>query len=288
MAAEMEFATFENDSGEGIVGFEPWRTRGPEYEADNSRWYCHLLVNGVRVFEYGCPCGTCGIVFAKVASPLNRVNDREAAELLGDLDTTPPNTVLRRLARVLEPGTYYPIVIEARVRAIEPGGPDDYFANEVVHLFGFEPPEYARPRNPATRFYRMVPDYFLPRTGRLNGPHKAMATSILMPLHDPARLDRARVEAWRRLGATGRRLTALAVSVLDDQEPALAVTCPYEEQFLLTNCILDGHHRVQAAAELGVPLRVLALFSKSYSLARSDSDIALVLRRFMPPFGPPQ
>jgi len=70
--SHVELATFDNGTGEGIVSFEPSRTSGPEYDADHSRWYHHLLVAGQRVFEYGCPCGTCGIVFRKVGTSAHR------------------------------------------------------------------------------------------------------------------------------------------------------------------------------------------------------------------------
>src|SRR5438094_2856256 len=134
--SHVELATFDNGTGEGIVSFEPSRTSGPEYDADHSRWYHHLLVAGQRVFEYGCPCGTCGIVFRKVGTSAHRVGDSEAFRLLGHLDSVPSNEILRRLARVLQPGFYHPAIVEGTVRLIEPGAPADYFASDVVRLSG--------------------------------------------------------------------------------------------------------------------------------------------------------
>jgi hypothetical protein len=55
----MMLLRFDNTSGEGIIGFDRWRTSGPEYEADHNLWYAALTVNGKRIFHYGCPCGTC-------------------------------------------------------------------------------------------------------------------------------------------------------------------------------------------------------------------------------------
>jgi hypothetical protein len=95
---------FDNVTGEGVVEFERSRTRGPEYEADHSCWYHHVRVRGDRVFEYGCPCGTCGILFRKLRSIEDRLSDTAAAELLGSLDVVPEEDVLRKLARVLAPG----------------------------------------------------------------------------------------------------------------------------------------------------------------------------------------
>ena len=281
----MELAIFENDTGEGVVSFEPWQTSGPEYNKDYSRWYCHLTVGGERVFEYGCPCGTCGIVFRKIGSAAYRVSDTEAVQLLGNLDAIPSNEALRRLARVLKPGGYYPTIVTGTVKLIKPGASNDYFSTDVVRLFGLEPPDYTEPSGPKTSYYRFGVDRELERTGRITGPHKALVTAVVMPLHEPSELNREHIEFWKRQHHAGVNLTAFAVSVLDNQQPAMSppdATYPYEEQFLLTICTLDGHHRIQAAAELGVPVRILSLLAKEFSLVRHSSDIATVLYGYAP------
>jgi hypothetical protein len=275
--------TFENAAGEGVVSFQPSQTRGPEYDADHSRWYHHLMVAGERVFEYGCPCGTCGVLFRKVGSTTRRVSDAEALQLLGSLDSVPSDDALRRLARVLEPGTYHPVVLEGMVRLVAPGASDDYFSTDVVRLTGLEPPDYKEPASPGTSYYRFGSDGELDRTGRTSGPHKALVTAVVMPLHEPSQLSRERVEYWKRQQIAGAGLTAFAVSVIDNQAPAMSSadsTYPYEEQFLLTNCLLDGHHRIQAAAELGVPVRILSLLSEKASLVANPEDFTAVLHGY--------
>ena len=287
---------FDNVSGEGIIGFDPWRTSGPEYQADNNLWYAALTVNGKRIFQYGSPCGTCGITFKKVASPSDRVSDAEAAELLGELDHVPSDFALRRLARILPRGTYHLAVIEAPVRPVMPGRPEDYFATEVVRLFGLEPPEYEGPEDPGTPYYRLGCDheldvrdpggevqlrpnfrYTVPQTVT-----RTLLTQIFMPFQDPTTLDRKRVEYWKSTARAGRPLTALAVSVLDNQSPAVLKgdkDYPYRGQMLLTHCLLDGHHRVQAAAEINSPIRVLTFLAIFASNVRSDFDFAMALER---------
>jgi hypothetical protein len=281
----MELAIFENDTGEGVVSFEPCQTSGPEYVKDPSRWYHHLTIAGERVFEYGCPCGTCGIVFRKIGSVAYRVSDTTAVQLLGNLDAIPSNEALRRLARVLRPGMYCPTIVAGTVKLIEPGASNDYFSTDVVRLFGLEPPDYTEPAGPRTSYYRLGLDRQLERTGRISGPHKALVTAVVMPLHEPSQLHRARIEFWKRQQSAGMNLTAFAVSVLDNQAPAMSAadtTYPYEEQFLLTICTLDGHHRMQAAAELGAPVRILSLLALQFSLVRNSDDIATVLHGYSP------
>jgi len=280
----MELSTFENITGESIVCFQLSRTSGPEYEKDHSLWYCHLTVDGKRIFEYGCPCGTCGIVFRKVGSTTHQVTDTEAVQLLGALDVIPPDSVIKRLARVLEPGQYHPVIIEGPVLSVEPKTSNDYFATDAVRLFGSEL-AHDESADPGVAYYRFGLDFELERTGRATGQHKALVTAVAMPLHDPSQLNRDRIEFWKRQHDAGVKLTAFAVSVVDNQSPAMDPADPnykYEEQFLLANCILDGHHRIQAAAELGVAVRILSLVRRDLSLVKNTDDLIEVLCGYIP------
>jgi hypothetical protein len=280
----MDLTIFDNQSGEGVIAFEPWRMSGSEYEADHSRWYCHLTVAGKRVFEYGCPCGTCGIVFRKVGSTEHRVSDSEAHQLLGSLDILPSDSIINRLARVLPVGRYYLVIIEGVIRKVDPGTDDDYFATDVVRLFGLEPPDYQKPSGPDTPYYRFGQEHEIERTGRLTGPHKALATAVVMPLHNPNRLNRDRIEYWKHQIASGVVPTAYAISIVDDQAPAMDQvdsTYPYLEQFLFANCLIDGHHRVQAASDMGVPVRLLSFVATEYSLINKADDFVTIIEPFM-------
>jgi hypothetical protein len=280
----MDLSVFDNRLGEGIIAFEPWRVSGPEYEADHNRWYCHLTVAGKRIFEYGCPCGTCGIVFRKIGSTEQQLSDSEAHQLLGSLDILPSYSDLGRLARVLPFGRYYPVIIKGAVSIVEPGTADDYFATDVVRLFGLEPPDYQKPSGPDAPYYRFGQVHEIKRTGRLTGPHKALATAVVMPLHNPNLLNRDRIDYWKRQIASGVVPTAYAISIVDDQAPAMDQfdsTYPYLEQFLLANCLIDGHHRVQAASDMGVPVRLLAFVATEYSLINKAEDFVAVIEPFM-------
>jgi hypothetical protein len=272
----MELATFDNDTGESVVSFDSWG------------WFTQLTIGSERVFEYGNPCGTCGIVFRKVGSVADRVSDAQAVQLLGELDALPPLDALRRLARVLQPGEYCPSIVAGTVKLIAPGAADDYFATDVFRLFRVivrdDTADDTAAADPGTPYYRFGVDHALDRTGRLSGHHKALVTAVVMPLQDPARLDRERIAYWKRQHDAGMALTAFAVAVLDNQAPAKELpdpTYPYEEMLLLTLCLLDGHHRLQAAAELGASVRILSLLTMEYSLGGSE-DIATVLSGYAP------
>lgn len=271
----MALPTFENAMGEGVVSFQR-STLGVA-----STFYSYLLLDGERIFEFGSSCGTCGIVFRKIGSPSHRVDDAEAVELMGSLERVPPPVVLQRLARPLEVGHYFPVVVEGRVFLIEPGSADDYFATDVARLFGEMPPEELP--QPATGYYRFASEHSIERSGRTGGPHTALLTALVMPLISPALLDRARVELWKERQRAGQSLTAFAVAVIDDQEPwgfPVDRTYPYEEQLLFANCLLDGHHRIQAAAETHAPIRILSLVARDVSITKDAPTLAAVLNTY--------
>lgn len=264
----MDLAIFENDTGEGVVSFQ------------RVGQLANVLVGGMRAFEFGNACGTCGIVFSRIGPFDYRISDTTAVQLLGNLDAIPAPDVLRSLARVLQPGVYYPSVVEGTVKLVEAGSSDDYFDTDVARLFGGGHSNDKR----RTQYYRFGVDRSLDRTGRLHGPHQALVTAIVMPLHEPAYLNRERIEYWKRQYHAGMTPTAFAVAVLDDQAPAMYPaddTYPYEEQFLLTLCTLDGHHRMQAASELERPVRILSLLARDHSIYKTD-DIATVLSGYAP------
>ena len=280
----MALLLFQNTQGESIISFEPSQTVGVRSPGDTGSWYHYLTVAGERVFEYGCPCGTCGIVFRKIGFAEHRLSDPDVVKLLGALDALPSEDTLRKLGRILEPGTYFALLLEGLVTQVEPGTPEDYFATDVVRLFGLEPPDYAEPAGPATSYWRFGSEHSLPRRGRTTGRHRALVTSVVMPLHSPESLERSRVEYWREQHESGLPLTAIAVGVIDNQEPAMSPSDPdyaFEEQFLFTNCLIDGHHRVQAAAESGARVRILSFLALGGRSLVHSNDVVSVVGPFL-------
>jgi hypothetical protein len=125
----------------------------------------------------------------------------------------------------------------------------------------------------------------MPRRGYDGHEYAALLTAVAMPLHDVARLDRSRVEHWKTRASSGWTPTAVALSVLDGQMPATSGwrgPPAEDEQFLLTHVVLDGHHRLQAAAELGVPARILSFWSEEFSLVKTADALPVIERLCAP------
>lgn len=68
--------------------------------------------------------------------------------------------------------------------------------------------------------------------------------------------------------------TAVALSTLDVCQPATSdESADYYVHWGLSHFLLDGHHKMEAAAQAGATIRLLALVSLDGSLAGAD-DIA--------------
>ena len=301
--ARSSLRTFVNASAGGVVGFAPPNPyRAEEYAPfnaphrgglkpgvvrDANRFYGGLTIAGKRVFNYLTACGTCGFLFEKLAEPEARLDDEAMVELLSTLETLPDDATLARIAAILPPGEYVPLIVEAVPLLVQRGDPDDYLAGDYLRLFGYEPPDGTELPDPKTRYYRMGPAIAQRcRSGGLSA--EARLFSFLAPLHDPATLDRARVDHWRGVAASGRPLTGFAFAGFEAKSPhgSGEGSDPDDDVSVhleLKSFLLDGHHRVQAAAESGVPARVLAMVSRAGShFGRPGSveiDVPKVLRR---------
>jgi hypothetical protein len=85
--------------------------------------------------------------------------------------------------------------------------------------------------------------------------------------------DRARVQQYGQALESDSLPTAVAVSTLEISQPAVAdESSDYYQHWALIHFLLDGHHKLEAAARTGRPLQLLALVAVDASLAR-DVDI---------------
>jgi hypothetical protein len=111
----------------------------------------------------------------------------------------------------------------------------------------------------------MTPYY---RTFETSVDQNAHLYEFVVPMVPPTWNDPGKVaEHVDRLRSSSRP-TAVAVTTLDVCQPAMAEqSSDYYAHWCLTHFLLDGHHKMQAAAQSGQPLRLLSLVSVGASLA---------------------
>lgn len=231
-----------------------------------AEWDRHLLVDGKQAYHIGNICGTCAFFFEKGPHASRTFSGELSAPAISDrlriaTDLLEPS-FLKRLGSILESGEYE--VLHRRVDPVltSPGADQDYFSNESIELFGVDG-YYGVPHSTRTPYYR-CPDLPISPSQRL--------FEFLVPLHQPGTLDPDRVAEYETLLNDGNTPTALSVSVLDVKAP-VTVERPTDlvEHWCLAHYVLDGHHKIQAAAQLNAPIGLLSFLSVGASIADSDA-----------------
>lgn len=244
-----------------------------ESPADGLAGRRQLSLDGRPAFELSFWCGTCPALFRRLEGATQTLSLEHLADRLrrglGDLDVE----VMREFGRLLPPGAYLPLLLEITPRLVRPVEPGDYFAHEQVATWGVDS-FWGLPENPRTPYYRTY------ETAIDEATH---AYEFVVPMVPPTWNDRCRVADYESLLTRTSTPTAVAVSTLDICAPA--TTGPNQdwyEHWVLTHFLLDGHHKLEAAAAIHRPLRLLALVSLAGSLAPAEAVERLVSIRARP------
>jgi hypothetical protein len=231
-----------------------------------------LLLDDKPAFELSFWCGTCPFLFERLEGAndtlsLDELSDRLAIGL-DDLDAG----VIDTFSALLPRGDYFPLLLEVRPRLVRPADKADYFAREQVDTWGVEA-FWGLPVYPHTPYYRTFETV-------VDG--ESHLYEFVVPMVPPSWNDAERVaDHARRLKSTSRP-TAVAVSTLDVCAPAVEQGADWYWHWGLTHFVLDGHHKLQAAAKMERPLQLLALVSVDGSLADVEKVARLVQLRSRP------
>jgi hypothetical protein len=217
-------------------------------------------------FELSFWCGTCPFLFQRVGEPDTRLSLHALSERLATGLTGLEEDVVATFAQLLPRASYLPLLLVIEPRLVVPGGLGDYFAEEQVRTWGVDAVTGA-PESPRTPYYRTF------QTALAADAH---LYEFVVPMVPPEVNDPRTVAAHRARLAASSSPTAVAVSTLDVCAPATAQEDrDWHWHWCLTHFLLDGHHKLQAAAEDGRPLQLLALLNVDASLADPDRAVAV-------------
>jgi hypothetical protein len=76
--------------------------------------------------------------------------------------------------------------------------------------------------------------------------------------------------------------TAVAYSLLDLLQPAMDEGKDFYEHWVLSHFLLDGHHKIEAAASAGRPIRLLCLVDERISIAAPEELTTMAHARSQP------
>ncbi|MCO4695257.1 hypothetical protein LRR80_01307 [Streptomyces sp. RO-S4] len=232
-----------------------------------------LVLDGEPAFQLSMWCGTCQFLFRRLEGAdgtlsLDSVRERLAVGV-SDLD----EGILTAFGLLLPEGDYLPLLLRVVPRLVTPGQEGDYFSDEQVATWG--PDQFwGLPEHPRTPYYR---------TFETVVNDEAHLYEFVVPMVPPLWNDQERVVEYVESMGRGTEPTAVAVSTLDRCEPAVSphATDRYEH-WGLTHFLLDGHHKLEAAAAARRPVRILSLLAMGESLSDCDDQRRLPALRERP------
>lgn len=221
----------------------------------------YLMLANKAAFELSFWCGTCPFLFERLEGA-NRTLSIEALQgVLSDGLEDFDGAVVEQFGKLLPQGTYLPLLLEIEPRLVSPRGAGDYFSEEQVRHQGIDSfwglPEYTR-----TPYYRAAD---------LQLDAEEQFFEFVVPMVPPSWNDLKGVVEQQGLLAASSAPTAVAVSILDVTQPAVSEAPEgHMTHWCLAHFLLDGHHKMQAAAESAKRLRLLTLLSLDFGLAKED------------------
>ncbi|MEZ5225776.1 MAG: hypothetical protein R2710_03620 [Acidimicrobiales bacterium] len=218
-----------------------------------------LSVSGAPAFELSYWCGTCPFLFQRLEGSNGTQSIDELQTKLSDGLSGVDDAVIAAFEPLLPIGSYVPLLLEIQPTLTHPVKPGDYFAEEQDATWKSSSGFWGLPENPRTPYYRGD-------TRQLDEENTLF--EFVVPMVPPNWNDRSKVEAHAKRLAISSQLTCVALSVLDVRQRAFADTP--EEALIhwgLAHFLLDGHHKIEAAAAAGSRLQILSLLSIEHSLA---------------------
>ncbi|HEY3269211.1 MAG TPA: hypothetical protein VGM37_20045 [Armatimonadota bacterium] len=234
----------------------------------------YLTVNGDRAFDMGNHCGTCSFLFERLEGA---PNERSPGRLDGALRSglrRLDDAALNAASPLIPKGEYDVILLAAVPRLVSPFSDADYFFREQADLWGAQAWDYwtGLPHFTHTAYYRL-PDIAMGKG--------EMLFQFIVPLIPPALADEKTVKAYMERLEAAESPTALAVSVLDVKQPAVWGGDQEPEitkHWCLAHFLVDGHHKVCAAARAHRPITLLSYLDRNEGASSPDEiDAALAV-----------
>lgn len=221
-----------------------------------------LTLDDDPAFELSFWCGTCQFLFQRMEGANQSLSlDEMRDRLTRGVDDIDPS-IVEAFGDLLPEGQYVPMLMSVAPRLVSPGKAGDYFGEEQLATWGVDS-FWGLPEYPRTAYYRT---FETPVAGR-----DSHLFEFVVPMLPPAWDDAETVRSQAERLLVSDSPTAVAISTLDVCQPAMDTrSADYYGHWCFTHFLLDGHHKMHAAADSGRPLRLLSLLSVDGSLATAE------------------
>lgn len=218
----------------------------------------YLTLGGERAYHIGLDCWSC--VFS-----LSRLAGADKAEPQSQF-FPPFGEDLRELTQesvsAIEPalpnGEYIVMLTSESPRLVTSGDERDYFTTEVPRTFPF----HTRSRGGPIEYYR---------TRSFAFDEDRAFFEFVIPLVPGARLHAEAVLKYEALLEHGGDATAVAISILDKRGPSDwpdDFQPEFKEHWCLTHYLIDGHHKMRAAANTRRGLMMVSFLAADRGISK--------------------
>ena len=226
-----------------------------------TEWDRYITLDGKRAFHIGNICGTCAFIFERLEAANDKVSPKELSDRLRQGLTQIDDDVVRTATSVLSAGSYHALLVKCVPRLVFPSQTGDYFFDEQLALWGLDG-FWGVPHYTNAEYYR---------TGLAKMGNGRGLFEFVIPMFPKNYLRADTIHSYKDAFAHEALPTALAVSILDVKGPADWKGNPeLTEHWCLSHYLFDGHHKVYAAAELGVPVSILSFLAPEKGVASGE------------------
>jgi hypothetical protein len=232
-------------------------------------WDRFLTVDGKRAYHLGNICGTCRFFFERLDGANMAV---DVASLTGRLAagvTALDNELVEALGLLMPVSEYRVALLRLWPDAVSLGSRSDYFAAEQVENEGISS-FWGLPHYPKVPYYRPKERWKIDV-----GEGGARLFDFVVPMFPETWLKNDRINAYVTALAAGGEPTALSLSVLDVKEPAEGGVA----HWCMAHYIVDGHHKVAAAARARKPITLIAFIALDHGIS-SETEVETALRTY--------
>ena len=231
-------------------------------------WDRFLTVNGKQAYHLGNVCGTCRFLFERMEGANTGIEVDELTALLAAGLNNLSEEVVEKLAQLLPASNYIVALLRLKPQLVQLGGESDYFAVEQVENEDGVDPFWGLPHYPKVPYYRVV------GRSRVKVP-QGEAFDFIVPMIPESMLERERIGFYERSLNDDFAPTAVALSLLDVKGPAYSGT----DHWCLAHYVIDGHHKVAAAARADRELTLIAFIAVDHGIS-SKEQVDIVLKTF--------
>ncbi len=232
-------------------------------------WDRYLTVNGKQAYHLGNVCGTCSFFFERMEGANAGIEVGELTTLLSSGLSRLSPEIVDTLAQLLPPSEYVIALIRLKPELVQLSGQNDYFAVEQVENEEGVDSFWGLPHHPKVPYYRVEGRSGVTMPG--DGSPGA-AFDFVIPMFPETFLQSERVAHYESVLQDGAAPTAVALSVLDIKGPA----CSGTDHWCLAHYVLDGHHKVAAAARTQQEITLISFIAVDQGISSKEQiEIAL-------------